>query len=345
MFYTEGYRFGFNGKEYDETLKFQDYGARAYSAKYCRFWTVDPLTTEYAFLTPYQFASNRPIDGIDRDGLEFEPGWATSAIQKQQDYEKELRKENPEGANDIIYQKNKEAAIFVGGALGPLTRAVSWFGIISFASNHHVGDNLRRSGKLAEAQKYYNSGNADGLPIFLGMGFAKLLGFTIKYGGNLLPEIEVKGQFEVRRAPSKMGAAGAPNFTISKVSKGIDGDIIAQLSYTGGKYSNINGSVNMAEGVFEVNIAALKHVNATGYGKQMGGGTYSDLVGLINSIEGEAKIRGAHTVKIKGYGIVNEGLKNDGLMKLIANRMGYEYENTTIVANNHTREFIKKLKP
>jgi hypothetical protein len=36
-----------------------------------RFLSVDPLTRDYAELTPYQFASNRPIDGIDLDGEEF----------------------------------------------------------------------------------------------------------------------------------------------------------------------------------------------------------------------------------------------------------------------------------
>lgn len=34
--------------------------------------SVDPLTKKYPELTPYQFASNRPIDGIDQDGLEWE---------------------------------------------------------------------------------------------------------------------------------------------------------------------------------------------------------------------------------------------------------------------------------
>jgi len=32
---------------------------------------VDPITASYPELTPYQFASNRPIDGIDLDGLEY----------------------------------------------------------------------------------------------------------------------------------------------------------------------------------------------------------------------------------------------------------------------------------
>lgn len=32
---------------------------------------MDPLTRGYPMLTPYQFASNRPIDGVDLDGLEY----------------------------------------------------------------------------------------------------------------------------------------------------------------------------------------------------------------------------------------------------------------------------------
>jgi RHS repeat-associated protein len=48
-----------------------DYGMRIYDPRIGRFLSVDPLTTQYPQLTPYQFASNRPIDGIDRDGEEF----------------------------------------------------------------------------------------------------------------------------------------------------------------------------------------------------------------------------------------------------------------------------------
>ena len=33
--------------------------------------SVDPIASQYPELTPYQFASNRPIDGIDLDGLEY----------------------------------------------------------------------------------------------------------------------------------------------------------------------------------------------------------------------------------------------------------------------------------
>ena len=69
------YRYGFNGKEMDNDVKGfgnqQDYGMRIYDPRLGRFLSVDPISKEYPELTPYQFASNRPIDGIDLDGLEW----------------------------------------------------------------------------------------------------------------------------------------------------------------------------------------------------------------------------------------------------------------------------------
>jgi RHS repeat-associated protein len=69
------YKYGFNGKENDNEVKGegnqQDYGMRIYDPRLQRFLSVDPITKEYPELTPYQFASNRPIDGVDLDGLEY----------------------------------------------------------------------------------------------------------------------------------------------------------------------------------------------------------------------------------------------------------------------------------
>ncbi len=67
------YRYGFNGKEKDAMGDaVYDYGFRIYNPRIAKFLSVDPLTMKYSMLTPYQFASNRPIDGIDLDGLEWE---------------------------------------------------------------------------------------------------------------------------------------------------------------------------------------------------------------------------------------------------------------------------------
>ncbi|MES2727910.1 MAG: RHS repeat-associated core domain-containing protein [Bacteroidota bacterium] len=66
------YRFGFNGKENDDEVEGQqDYGFRIYDKRLGRFKSIDPLMKSYPELSTYQFASNRPIDGIDLDGLEW----------------------------------------------------------------------------------------------------------------------------------------------------------------------------------------------------------------------------------------------------------------------------------
>jgi RHS repeat-associated protein len=71
---VEAYRYGFNGKENDNEVKGvgdqQDYGKRIYDPRVGRFLSVDPITGKYPELTPYQFASNTPIQAIDLDGME-----------------------------------------------------------------------------------------------------------------------------------------------------------------------------------------------------------------------------------------------------------------------------------
>lgn len=70
---TENHRFGFNGKEKDpsiSSLTQYDYGFRIYNPAIGRFLSVDPLTKDYPWFTPYQFTGNNPIKYIDLDGLE-----------------------------------------------------------------------------------------------------------------------------------------------------------------------------------------------------------------------------------------------------------------------------------
>lgn len=84
---SSSYRYGFNGKENDpESVStgegLQDYGMRIYNPALGKFLSIDPITKQYPELTPYQFASNRPIDGIDLDGLEYHsaPYWAAANL-------------------------------------------------------------------------------------------------------------------------------------------------------------------------------------------------------------------------------------------------------------------------
>jgi RHS repeat-associated protein len=68
------YHYGFNGKLKDNEWaglgNHLDYGMRHQDTRTGRFNSVDPLTKKYPELTPYQFASNRPIQCKDLDGLE-----------------------------------------------------------------------------------------------------------------------------------------------------------------------------------------------------------------------------------------------------------------------------------
>jgi RHS repeat-associated protein len=66
------YRYGFNGKENDKDINngAQDYGNRIYDGRITKFLSVDPLTNDYPYYSPYQYAGNSPIELIDIDGSE-----------------------------------------------------------------------------------------------------------------------------------------------------------------------------------------------------------------------------------------------------------------------------------
>lgn len=69
---SSSYHYGFNGKENDKDAGegIQDYGMRIYDVRLGKFLSVDPLTKDFPWYTPYQFAGNKPIIAIDLDGLE-----------------------------------------------------------------------------------------------------------------------------------------------------------------------------------------------------------------------------------------------------------------------------------
>src|SRR3569623_2909295 len=66
------YRYGFNGKEYDNDIENsdQDYGMRIYDGRLGRFLSVDPITKKFPSLSSYHFSGDNPISTIDLDGLE-----------------------------------------------------------------------------------------------------------------------------------------------------------------------------------------------------------------------------------------------------------------------------------
>jgi RHS repeat-associated protein len=69
-----GYSFGFNGQEADDEVSGSGnsyaFKYRMYDSRLGRFFSVDPLTANYPYYTPYQFAGNTPIIAMDLEGLE-----------------------------------------------------------------------------------------------------------------------------------------------------------------------------------------------------------------------------------------------------------------------------------
>jgi RHS repeat-associated protein len=80
---SPNYRYGFNGKEKDQANEFSagqthyDYGFRIYNPVWGRFLSVDPLSPDYPWYTPYQFAGNMPVWAKDLDGAEPDINWQT----------------------------------------------------------------------------------------------------------------------------------------------------------------------------------------------------------------------------------------------------------------------------
>lgn len=155
------YRYGFNGKENDDAAKGegeqQDYGMRIYDPRAGRFLSVDPLDAEYPMLSPYQFASNFPIGGIDRDGLEYSPAGRVG-IFNIDGTAVQLYHNNPE----VIYQQKQEAPMLARFRLAdrahyqPTAVSTQWQPATEFE---------RERFQALKAVWYDNDGyNADGTP-------------------------------------------------------------------------------------------------------------------------------------------------------------------------------------
>ncbi len=68
------YRYGFQGQEKDDAVKgagnSYNFKYRMYDPRLGRFFSIDPLTAEYPYYSPFIFSGNRVIDAIEVDGLE-----------------------------------------------------------------------------------------------------------------------------------------------------------------------------------------------------------------------------------------------------------------------------------
>ncbi len=70
------YRYGFQGQEQDNELKGNgnsvNFKYRIHDPRLGKFLSLDPLATSYPWNSPYAFAENRVIDGVELEGREWD---------------------------------------------------------------------------------------------------------------------------------------------------------------------------------------------------------------------------------------------------------------------------------
>lgn len=69
---TDTYRFGYNGMPSDQEVAGErnsyDFGARIYDPRVGRFLSTDAFSGKFPYFSPYLFAGNTPIMGVDVNG-------------------------------------------------------------------------------------------------------------------------------------------------------------------------------------------------------------------------------------------------------------------------------------
>ena len=70
----DAYKYGMNGQIKDDEIKGEgnslDFMYRNYDSRLGRFTSKDPMANFLPWVTPYSYAENRPIDGLDFEGKE-----------------------------------------------------------------------------------------------------------------------------------------------------------------------------------------------------------------------------------------------------------------------------------
>ena len=76
-FASGNYKYGYQNQEKDDEIKGEgnsySFEYRIHDPRLGKFLSVDPLSASYPWNSPYAFAENRVIDGIELEGLEWQP--------------------------------------------------------------------------------------------------------------------------------------------------------------------------------------------------------------------------------------------------------------------------------
>jgi RHS repeat-associated protein len=120
------YRYGHQGQESDDEIygvgNAYAYNYRMSDARLGRFWSIDPKFKTYPWNSPYLYADNRVIDGLEMEGLQHKSYVVTindqgEAIQKV-NHSSDMKDVGPRGWGSF-YSIRDEAGDFVGHVFTP----------------------------------------------------------------------------------------------------------------------------------------------------------------------------------------------------------------------------------
>lgn len=353
----------YNDKELieDADLGWYDYGFRNYDPQIGRFPQLDPLTFDYPFLTPYQYASGDPATNIDIDGLEGQ----TSVL--------------PTVTITAVRHAAAKAATVTNSVASTLRFTFSFYNVYSNARGHtfleaetadkvplasqcvlgeewqhsdrrmvlesteepYTGPEFRSITKEAMDQSPYRAPDPEFDDSYmLGKAHqwrmeklaARNHGFPII--DNLLGGVNYIGAGETGKGFRKLRSAGIETATWL-----LPGTKIGKLIPRGGGGALVNMTEEtFSQALFKESIGATERIGSYSIDGTKGlvGNTFNrnifylktnqpSLAGfrsLVNEFETEAIRSGANKISIFGSSVINPGLLNPK----IAGRFGYSFE-------------------
>ncbi|MCD6018562.1 MAG: repeat-associated core domain protein [Bacteroidetes bacterium] len=285
------YRYGFNGKENDKESVgtgngTQDYGLRIYNPALGKFLSVDPLTKDYPFFSPYQFAGNSPIRFTDMDGAEpFDP----MGMQLHYYYMGEIAKKNGEDPVKYVKAQTKNMAIaqVAGTVIGAAIITIPYWAVqgITYINTPH-GQQMVMEGTSLLANLVYD-GPDDPFP-------------TAGPGGEIGKYFKGLFKTPIADVGSWLKASGVENF---KFVKGAKGGMTAVIGQGMGMVNKVAGGLKNAL-TFTPTKAANEEWNALL--KQYEGKIIPDNVVKGTQVFKENKTW-IENVKKEGYDILDAG--------------------------------------
>jgi RHS repeat-associated protein len=293
IFNSGNYRYGFNGKENDNEVKGegnqQDYGMRVYDPRIGKFLSVDPISKSYPMLTPYQFASNRPIDGVDQDGLEWAP---TPEQVRDARFKKAM-----EAYNYLTNQKASQKQQAASSNLPPPTQNATFSqggGSVPWAANdaiklkkkyEHDKEMQRRAD--ADPISYGGPGFGRGLvrdPFIQGSALMVCPECAVTFGGmEVYSGVQTRNYLEIGAGSINILSGGLAMYfrSLPELNVGNKVSIQKQARHLPG---NEQGNLNVMESVEEaqsvvdaLHAGKAKIVNFKDFGKAGGGVTQVDV--------------------------------------------------------------------